>query len=411
MKLLLGILLLLFMTAVGALFIARNPGYVLIAREPFVLETSLAVFLLLLVILLVAFYALARVTIRLLHAPRDLSHWRLTRRTRRARQAFYDGLALLLGGEWLKAEKTLLPGLRAADEPLFGYLAAAVSAHGQHDPEKRDRYLASAREQAGDRTLIVDLLRIRLLLESGEQAAAQSLLNDLRAMSPLPPEVVRQLVAVSRQLQDWQGLLQILPEARRRQLLPAEELDAAETEAHHALLGLDLPAGSLDTLHEAWHTVPARLREQPSLVAAYARQLVRQQAAAEAAELVRKTLKHHWDDSLALLYSENPAAQIETAEEWRSQHGDSPNLLLALGRLAQRAQRPDQARQHLERSLSLGGGSAAHAALADLLAAQNQTDEALDHYRQAVRLAASPSAGNAPGVPAAAGRAPTDYGY
>ena len=54
MKTLFGILLLLFIAASAALFVAKNPGYVLIAREPWVLETSLAVFALILTALFAA---------------------------------------------------------------------------------------------------------------------------------------------------------------------------------------------------------------------------------------------------------------------------------------------------------------------------------------------------------------------
>src|SRR4030067_1531299 len=107
MRTLFSTLLLLFVAAAAPLVAFRNPGYVLITREPYVLETSLAVFLLIAVAIFTVLFLCGRLLVRIVRVPHSLTRWRQTRRTRKAREAFLNGLTHLLAGEWVKAEKDL----------------------------------------------------------------------------------------------------------------------------------------------------------------------------------------------------------------------------------------------------------------------------------------------------------------
>ncbi|MDH4134332.1 MAG: hypothetical protein OEV31_06050, partial [Gammaproteobacteria bacterium] len=344
MRVLFAALLLFFVAANAALLAVRNPGYVLLVREPYVIETSLAVFLLLLTAAFACLYLFARLASRLLHAPRELKRWRQARRSRRSREAFLAGLAQLLRGDNAQAEKSLLVAQHNADAPMLVSLASAIAAQGRQQPDKRDRHLADAHRLAESDALAADLVQARLLIESGQLDAAHGLLNRLVGTPPAPAEAVRLLLQVNRQMEDWQALAQWLPEARRHHLLPVEQIDMLETEAHRELLSLDLPVGLLETLHKAWEAVPTALRQHPAVLAAYARQLLRQNAPDECATLLADALDRRWDESLATLYSEaavsKPAVQLEVAEEWHTRHGESAGLLLALGRIARRCQLP-----------------------------------------------------------------------
>jgi HemY protein len=413
MRTLFAALLLLFVAAALALVALRNPGYVLIAREPYVLETSLAVFLLFAGAAFVALYYGVRLGVRILRAPRHLARWRQTRRTRRAREAFHAGLRHLIEGEWLQAEKSLLASLHAADAPLLAYLAAALAAHGQNDPDKRDGYLARAQEHAPDGTFTADLLQARLLIATGQLEAAHATLAHVYAEQPALAETLRLLIIVYRRLRDWPALARLLPEVRRRRLLPEAELGALELEIQRELLSLTLPSGALATLHRAWDAVPTALRTEPALIAAYVRQLLRQDAADEGAALLAATLEKRWDESLAQLYGEvrssQPAQQLENAEEWLARHGESRALLLALARLARANRLPERARGYLEKCLALAADGEAHRELGALYEDGGDKDRALDHYRQALVLCQPATPAGTPATRDARGA--TDYGY
>ena len=395
MRALFVILLTLFVAASATLIAFRNPGYVLIAREPFVLETSVAVFLIIAAAVFIALYIGVRLLLRILRVPHSLARWRQTRRTRKAREAFLAGFTQLFTGEWLKAEQDLVASLHAADSPLLGYLGAAFAAHGQGDVDKRDLYLTRARAQSGKPALAVDMTQaqIQLLAHQNEQALAT--LTRVQAQHPYHAQTVRLLIETHRRLHDWQSLARLLPEARQRELLSQRELDSLERETQHALLSLPLPADALSTLYQAWAVVPDHLRQHPDLVAVYARQLMHQNAHDEAVTLLADALELAWDERLVLLYGEaaaTPAAQLDTAQEWHARHGDSAALLLTLGRLARRNRLVERARNYLEKSLTLAASAATHAELGLLFEEAGDSPKALQHCRQALELCRQHSA-------------------
>ncbi len=390
MRTLFSTLLLLFIAASATLVAYRNPGYVLITREPYVLETSLAVFLLIAVAVFTLLYFCVRLLVRIVRVPHSLTRWRQTRRTRKAREAFLNGLTHLLAGEWLKAEKELVASLHAADSPFLGYLAAALAAQGQGDIDKRNNYLSQAHAHSGASTLATEMTQAQLQLLAGQNEQALATLTRVRADHPQQAQAVRLLIEAHRRLHDWQNLATLLPEARHRHLLADEELNDLERVTQRELLSLPLPAGALDTLQQAWSAISASARRDPELVSVYARQLINQNAMHECAALLAAALERHWDERLVLLYGEahaaQPAAQLETAEEWLARHGESPALLLTLGRLAQRNRQTERARNYLEKSLTLGASAEAHAELGRLFEEAGDSARALSHCRQALEL-------------------------
>jgi len=390
MKTLFGILLLLFVAASVTLIAYRNPGYVLITREPYVLETSLAVFLLIASVVFTVLYFCVRLLVRIVHVPHSLTRWRQTRRTRKAREAFLSGLTQLFAGEWLKAEKQLLASLHAADSPFLGYLAAALAAQGQGDTDKRDKYLSQAHQHSSADTLATEMTQTQLQLLAGQNEQALATLTRVLASHPQQAQAVRLLIETHRRLRDWQNLARLLPDARRRRLLPDEELDGLEHMTQRELLSLPLPDDSLDTLHRAWSDVSKSARRLPDMIAVYAHQLIGQNAMDECTTLLAKALEHQWDERLVLLYGEacdtQPAVQLETAEDWLTRHGESPALLLTLGRLARRNRMAERARGYLEKSITLGASAEAHAELGLLFEEAGDSGHALTHCRQALDL-------------------------
>ena len=410
-------LLLLFVAASATLIAFRNPGYVLITREPYVLETSLAVFLLLAAAVFTVLYFGVRLLVRIVRVPHSLTRWRQTRRTRKAREAFLNGLTHLLAGDWLKAEKDLVASLHAADSPFLGYLAAALAAQGQGELDKRDNYLSQAHRHSGASALATEMTQAQLQLLAGQNEQALATLTRVQADHPQQAQAVRLLIEAHRRLHDWQNLARLLPEARRRRLLPNAELDALERDTQRELLSLPLPSGALDTLHQAWAGVPDGARQHPDLISVYARQLIQQNAMDECTALLAAALERQWDERLVLLYGEardaKPAAQLETAEEWLARHGESPALLLTLGRLAHRNRLADRARSYLEKSLALGASAAAHAELGMLFEEAGDSARALSHCRLALELCRNLNqpALSRQGRAAAGTNGAYDYGY
>jgi HemY protein len=263
-----------------------------------------------------------------------------------------------------------------------------VVAQQQDNREKRDNYLARAQQHAGGHVLTARLLQSELQTRSGQIEAALATLVDLHSAHPQQPEVARRLLATYRTLGDWAGLSHLLKELEHHNRLGADERRPYELILHRALLSLDLPRNARATLDRAWQAIPESLRQEPELLAVYARQLQRQQAGDASATLLADVLDRRWNDELVRLYGEaetsQPLTQLERTLDWLPTHGENPVLLVALARIARRAGQLERAQTWLSQAGAHGGGMEVEAELGRLSEARGDKDQALAHYRRAL---------------------------
>ena len=69
------ILFLALAAGIALTLLAENPGYIIITREPWSLETSLTAFALGLGLAFILIYTLVRLLDHLINAPANLRHW------------------------------------------------------------------------------------------------------------------------------------------------------------------------------------------------------------------------------------------------------------------------------------------------------------------------------------------------
>ncbi|WP_424798444.1 heme biosynthesis protein HemY, partial [Pseudomonas viridiflava] len=122
---------------------------------------------------------------------------------------------------------------------------------------------------------------------------------------------------------DWSDLIRLMPELRKDEVLPPKELAELERRAWGANLTLaayrdeheDAPTG-LPSLEAAWQGLSSAQRQEPQLVLAYADQLRRLGAEAQAEEVLRAALKRDYNSHLARLYGlvrgSDPLKQLQT---------------------------------------------------------------------------------------------------
>src|SRR5216684_706358 len=358
MKLLIFIIAVLFASIALTLLAMENPGYVLIAREPWSIEMPLTLFGLLFIIAaaLVSFSwnALAR----MLNIPREVARWR---------------------------------HLRHNQTPLLNYLAAAYAAQHQGDNEKRDEYLALAHQSSPDDELAIGMTQAQLHCLAHQYERALATLTQLRVRTPNHGQVLKLLARVYRELRDWASLANLIPELRKHKALTAQEIEALELQTHQELLILSLPVGSIDVLEKAWQVVPKNLRQHPTLINIYARHLIKQQQMDSCEALLNDAIKRKWDDELVYLYgitrSAHPGAQLGTAESWLNLQPDSPVLLLTLGRLALANKLRAKALGYFEKCVALRELPEAYSELGSLLEQSGQTDKARECYQRGLKVA------------------------
>jgi HemY protein len=375
-------------------FAMDDPGYVLVSRKPWVAETSLMVFLVILSLAFLAFYLLIRLGVRIWHTPAGFRSWRRQQQTSRARQSLAQGIIHLLQEEWKDGHKQLLADLKNCDTPLINYLGAAIAAQHLGDTEKRDHYLALAHKQAPKESLVIGLIQAQLQIDSKQYIHAHATLGQLHASAPRNHRVLKLLVRVNRELRDWSGLAALLPSLRKQEIFDEESLAELERLTCEKLLAQASAAHDPKLLSRLWEeTLPRYLRDSLDCIAIYARCLLELKAMDQCEELLRHTIRRRWDTRLVKLYglaeAGDPVAQLRVAEGWLEAHPYSPSLLICVGRLAIRNQLWGKARSYLESAISDAGPPEALLELGQLLTHLGEADKAAEYFRRGLELSAA----------------------
>ncbi len=386
MRALVFLVLLLFVAVFATLYAIEDPGYVLIARAPYSIELPLTLFVPLLLLAFVVLHWVWRLLRLTWHIPQDVVSWRARRRNEKARAALIRGLVHLAEGNWLKAQVEFISGLQHGTSPLINYLGAACASQAMGDTDKRDEYIAAAQKAAPEQGVAIAMTQAHLYSWTEQHEQALATLSELRARVPKHAHVLKLLMKTYIALGDWTSLAELTPDLRRYKVLPTEVLDELELQTHRELLALVRPAGGLELLRRAWNAMPRTLRQHPSLVAIYARHLIRQKQANEAEGLLRDAIRRGWNDELAELYGralgDNPAAQLETAETWLKARPENPSLLLTVARLAVRNQLWGKARSYLETCVRRRPTLETYRELGALMEQLGEPQKALEYYRR-----------------------------
>ena len=404
MRLLFGFLAVLLVGVVAGLLAYEDPGYVLIGRGNLTIETTLSLFLVLLLAAFAAGYALVRLIVRAWTLPERLRHWRAERRRRRARRSLRQGLIELAEGHWRKAERILVRHARDSSTPLLNYLSAARAAQKQDAPERRDHYLAEALKSMPDADVAVELTQAELQLAHGQLEQALATLEHLRAMVPNHAHVLLLLAQVHERLQSWEDLRKLLPLLRKHKVLEEKDWQALAVRTWRALLARQAESGDAAALQAFWKTVPKELRGDRQLLTDYIRALMQLGEDDSAEPLLREGLRQHWDPEWVRLYGElhtrHPERQLAVAEEWLKGHENNAMLLLTLGRICLRNQLWGKARSYLEASLGSQPLPETWRELGLLLERLDEPEAAAEAFKQGLLLATGGESGEAPSAPA-----------
>lgn len=374
---------------VGALFfkaVARDPGYVLLAHGRHTIETSLLVGLLAMVLFFLFLYWLWR-----------FLRWALDplRGQRKANSRTIRGLIAFAEGDWHNAEKLMAKGAAGNDIALINYLTAAQAAHEQGEEDRRDDYLRLAHQTAKGIDIAVGLTKARLQFQSEqwEECLATLMVLKKNAKTPSYPYVIKMLSQVYVQVQDWDSLLELLPELKKRKVVSADELHDLERRSYEGKLK-QAQRGSgedrLPNLQQVWQKTPRKLHHELALIQAYSEALINLNAGEEAEKILTDALRKNWDDNLARLYGiikgADVAKQLLWAENWLKERPNNAMLLLTLGRLSLQLQQWEQARSYFEASIRSRRSAEAHGELGRLLSHLGEHEASNENFQAGLAL-------------------------
>jgi len=390
MKLLFFCLIALGIAAFVALGVREDSGYVLIGYDVWTFESSLALFVLALVIVFSAMYMALRVFDNLLSAPEKMRSWSSRHSAKRARNALNRGLLELSEGDWKGAEKHLLRLADRSETPMLNYLAAARSAQQQQAYDRRDHYLQLAHACMPTADVAVGLTQAELQMAHEQREQALATLQHLHGIAPHHAQVLKLLKELYEQMGDWGRLRELLPELRKRNVIDEDELEALEINIYKALLGQAAVHDDPAKLRQTWEEIPKKLHPHEALVVCHAQHLMERGRDDQARDLVFNAMRKQWSEVLIELYghikSSEPSKQLSAAEGWLSRKADDAVLLLTLGRLCLRCKLWGKARSYLESSLNVCASSTTYRELGALLEQLEEPEKAMECYRAGLEL-------------------------
>jgi HemY protein len=350
---------------------------------------SVTTLVILVIALLAVLFGLEFVLKKSLRATTFTWNWFSLRKLKKARRQTNEGIIKLLEGDWQVAEKKVTRLAEHHDMPLLCYLIASEAAQGMGDTAKRDRYLqlAGEQEQAG---LAVALTRAKQQIQEGQYHEALENLSALREQHPNNPIVLNLLKSTYVQLQNWQGLLSLLPKLTKvKQVSLQEQLDLEEQAQCGVLTDIAADKGS-DGLLEHWNRLPRKWKKDAKLLQCLVNLLIQRHADEEAYRLIRSTVKKNPDEALLKLLPEmnlpDASVAVSLLESVVKKETDNPAANSALGKCYLRGEQWDKAQQHLEKALSVRADVSDYTALAEALEQQNMPQAAGDVSRQALSL-------------------------
>ncbi|HET9048942.1 MAG TPA: heme biosynthesis HemY N-terminal domain-containing protein [Chiayiivirga sp.] len=356
-------------------WVARDPGYVLVALNGYSIETTLVVAVAAWLVLWIALWLLLLVV-------RFPLRYLDQRRKHQSRECLAGGLVALHEGRWRRAEKLLR---RAAREPQHRFpalLGAARAAQQRGDDGNAESLLAEAASEHDP--LSVALLRARQHQRRGEFAEVTALF-DAEPVAALPPRALEIYLHALTETGRAREAVALLPALRSSQVLEGAALEAREAQ----IIALALQQSIDDeTLGALWSPLSRRQKAHARIVAAYARRALDCGETSRAVEAVEKSLRTHWSPELIAVYSLLPRggkrSPLKMAETWLTEHPNDVDLLIALGRLCRNEQLWGKAEDYINRALALGAKAPAWEELGHIHAAQHQDARAREAYAKAL---------------------------
>ncbi len=390
MKILLYIAIALAAAAGATWILSDGPGYVRIDVHSWVIETSFAVFSVLLIALFITCYFSIRFISGTLRTPKKIGQWNKIRKTKKSQKQTAKGLIALTEGQWSKAEKLLATGARNSETPQLNFLGAAQAAEAKGLSSRREAYLEKAQGCDADKGTAASIAHAEQKIKQKDYEPALTALLELKKSSPKHPKILKLLATLYVETGQWDNALALVPQLRKRESLAPNELVALETDIWRHLLE-NAAHQDLRKLNEIWNQMPSRLHQQEDLIFAYTHRLTTLDSGHEAETLLRKSLRKCWSESLMYAYGfvegANPEKQLKYAESWLSKHPNDAVLFLTLGRLCLKTKSPEQALKYFYSSLKVDERPETYQEMGNLLLQQmGKNTEALECFRKGLAL-------------------------
>ena len=351
-----------------------DPGYLLVRYGGVVLETSIAIAVLILVVGIWVSIWVMQLLRRGLRTTTRLADWQHSKAMLAQHEQQKKALLATLGGDWeqsfkaLHAEDQILSDSAEAQQRRFIRTAlAAHTAHARGDFAERDRVLRASKNVVLELPTLGPLLVAQWYLESGDIKKASKPLHQVLAVSKKNARAWSMLASVHIASKDWEeaekcwAMLKKLGQpyytGLRFHAFDFQRQDVfANPIAADSLMLAKLLARRAGALKEYQELAPAQRRNIAFLIA-WARELGVSQRGCEGAALLAAALDEAWDPSVFSQWSElalaAPEDGLQRASGWAKGRTQDAHIQEVLGLLASHSEQWATAKDYFEAALKL----------------------------------------------------------
>lgn len=372
----------------------QGSGYVLVSFGDTSIEMTLLVGVMI-YLLLTCFLLWLLLTIRWLSVAGGIRHWWSTRRSAKQRSKTAQGLLLYADQDWQKASLLLSQAADYSSMPVVNLIFAARAAADNNELNKARQLLQRLKITYPKAKLLADKLLAELLIVEEKLDEAVQLLESLHRKTPSDPGILRLLVDTYFLRGDWALAQKMLGDIKHYSVLNKRAIELLELDIYTSLLAEFVADPEFTEqeqqaqLAELWELLPKPLRKVPEIIVHYADALTMVNGIDKLQPLLTKALNSHWHsdlvDRFGVLQAPKPEKQLATGEKWLSNHGEDPELLLALGRICRRLGFMGKARDYLTCAVNLDPSPQAYLELAEVLEAMGETQASADMYREGLQ--------------------------
>lgn len=367
------VLAIALLAALLGTLIASDAGYVVVRFRGWEISTSVWAAISALLGLAVLVYCTLKLLSLALPKNSKIADWFLAKRSLSSQRQTLQAIEEETNGNTVEAIRLLVAAGQQSPNPILHFLRASELADRIGAKDKAAELREDAAKLGEDELQVFRQLNDALaLVDRSDKRQGLRALRRLLEHHPRCAPALLALVQHCVDVEDWVGALAYLDVLSRLSF-------AADEEIYHLLVTSwigRLRQSDPISLSKVWHSVPRKLKLEPSVLLVYVVALREKGDSEKAIHELEKSLSRSWDGPAVLVYGSiegDTTKQLKTVEGWVKDHADEPVLHLTAGRLHKRLGQLENARAHIERSVSLGGLIDAKLELAEIYFESGET--------------------------------------
>jgi HemY protein len=384
------VLVLLTALAVGLSLTANvNPGQVAIFFNPYRIDLSLNLAILLILFGFLLFYGLLRAVNVAIKLPDRVREFKKNRQRESAHYALCSSVIDFHEGRLSRVEKW---AAQAQNHELDGHAAAFIAASAAHQLlqyDRRDKWLDLLFKNQGATIRAAQILAAQCFEQQGDYAKAQQMIELVLKGNRRNLRAQQLSIKIHRSLGNWSEVLRTSRLLINR--VPSPEgttWDALITEVYQNLIARG--SQSVATLWQLWRQATPKELGVLEVLRNFAVGFARAGAPIYARNLIEEALEKEWRDELVQLFAEifyaQPASAIPTLLKWQNQQPQALSVYRALALLSAASQDWVAAAKYFEYIMSASPSAHVAASLVQAYEQQGLNEKAFYYQQRCVSL-------------------------